>query len=174
MMKDRELTREVREYAMEAHGDQRYGDRPYVAHLDAVAALTSLVTSEDRLRLMTVAYLHDVLEDTPVTREELRERWGSSVAEAVALITDPDAQTRKERKKLLHERLAQTDERTEAGRMALLVKVADRLANVWECVATKQDGLLKMYRKEHADFRRAAYRPGMCDSWWEEIERRLG
>jgi hypothetical protein len=31
-----------------------------------------------------------------------------------------------------------------------------------------------MYRREHPEFRRAAYRPGLCDAYWQEMARLLG
>jgi hypothetical protein len=46
----------------------------------------------------------------------------------------------------------------------LKVKTADRLANVRNCIITSNDGLLKMYKKEHAAFKEAVYRPGICES----------
>ena len=46
---------------LEVHGDQRYGSRPYHAHLDALAELVK----EHGEEAQVLAYLHDVVEDTP-------------------------------------------------------------------------------------------------------------
>lgn len=34
--------------------------------------------------------------------------------------------------------------------------------------------MLRKYREEHVEFRRAAYRPGLCDPLWEEIDTIIG
>lgn len=58
-------------------------------------------------------------------------------------------------------------------RLALIVKAADRLANLRESARGRSGSKLDMYRQEHPAFRAAAYRPGLCDGLWEEIERLL-
>ncbi|MGH1340462.1 MAG: HD domain-containing protein [Nannocystales bacterium] len=158
------MTRDARTFAAAAHGGQTYGAQPYVVHLDAVAAL---VPDEPEIR--AVAYLHDVLEDTDVQHSTLVQRFGHSVAQAVALVTDPPGATRNVRKAELHVRLSGLgiDEPTSA--LALHVKVADRLANVRSCTASG-DARLAMYRREHEAFRPAAYRAGLCDALWHELD----
>ena len=56
----------------------------YFAHPEAVAAL--LDTPEEKV----VGYLHDTVEDTEVTLEEIREIFGDRIADAVALMTHAD------------------------------------------------------------------------------------
>ena len=50
------LEREARDYAIAAHGDQKYGEHPYVGHLDAVAE----IVRPDGELAVAVAYLHDL------------------------------------------------------------------------------------------------------------------
>ena len=157
----------ARAFALEAHGGQRYGDEPYAVHLDAVAAL--LVPYGDAAS--TVGYLHDVVEDTAVTLERVREEFGDLVADCVALVTDPPGGDRAERKAKTNAKLAAVEG---DRRLALVVKAADRLANLRASVAAGGRGdKLDMYRREHPAFRAAAYRPGLCDALWAEIERIL-
>ena len=54
--------------------------------------------------------------------------------------------------------------------LALIVKAADRLANVRACVADGNQRLLEVYRSEHPTFSRAAYRPSLCDTLWAELD----
>jgi hypothetical protein len=54
--------------------------------------------------------------------------------------------------------------------VALVVKTADRLANVRACVAGGEDGLLSIYRGEQTAFRLAAFRPQLCDALWAELD----
>ncbi|MEM6296691.1 MAG: HD domain-containing protein [Myxococcota bacterium] len=153
-----------RDFAVHAHADQTYGGQPYVAHLDAVA---NLVGEDADLR--AVAYLHDVVEDTPVTTDDVVRTFGPTIGAAVAMVTDPPGDSRRIRKDALHDRLAEADAREDAVRLALHVKVADRLANVRRCVAD-DDPRLAMYRREHQAFRPAAHRPGLCDALWSELD----
>ena len=153
-----------RDFAVRAHADQTYGGQPYVAHLDAVA---NLVGEDANLR--AVAYLHDVVEDTPVTADDVVRTFGPTIGAAVAMVTDPPGESRTVRKAALHVRLSEADASDAAVRLALHIKVADRLANVRACVAD-EDPRLAMYRKEHRAFRPAAHRPGMCDALWTELD----
>lgn len=163
---------QARAFAIEHHGDQRYGDGPYVTHLDEVAALIQAQLggeAGDAALLRTVAYLHDVVEDTPVTATQVAERFGAVVAGAVELLSDPPGANRKQRKAALHARFERTSPEDAAGRAALIVKAADRLANVRACVANG-DARLAMYADEHPAFRGAVHRPGLCDAVWSELD----
>ncbi|MCM8595789.1 HD domain-containing protein [Accumulibacter sp.] len=154
---------DARSFALAAHGEQKYGDRPYAWHLEAVVDLLAPYGVEAQI----LGYLHDVVEDTPVTEHEIRERFGPLVAECVGLLTDPPGTTRAERKAGTYARLAGVDGPHE---LALVAKAADRLANVRCCVADQRQGLWETYRREHSAFRQAAWRPGLCDPLWEELD----
>ena len=119
--------------------------------------------------LDTVAWLHDVVEDTKVTETQLADTFGWTVSQAVSVLSDPPGKNRKERKERLHKRLRTLDGHNPVRRAVLLVKTADRLANM-RAASEKNPKLLKMYRKEHAAFRAAVWRPGLCDLLWEQIE----
>ena len=51
-----------------------------------------------------------------------------------------------------------------------MVKVADRLANVRTCLIDDRRGLREVYSREHPAFRRAAYREGLCEPLWVELD----
>lgn len=154
---------QAREFAVIAHDGQTYGpEEPYTVHLDDVAAL---VGDDDTKK--TIAYLHDVVEDTPVPLAVVKEAFGPFVAECVSILTDAPGKNRKDRKAASHAKLAKVELSHYA---ALVVKVADRTANVEACVRKGNDGLLQMYRREQEAFRAAAYRPGLCDNLWTRID----
>ena len=158
-------------YARQAHASDRYGDEPYSVHLEAVVAIVR--GADDSDEAASVAWLHDVLEDTEATAADLSLAFGAVVSIAVALVTDPEGENRRTRKARLHERLICLHPAASApARLALLVKAADRLANV-RASAADSPGKLKMYRKEHAAFREAVHRPGLCDEIWAELDRAL-
>lgn len=158
---------EARRFAIAAHGGQTYGDRPYAFHLDAVAEIASPYGDD----AVVVAYLHDTVEDTSATVDEIERRFGPHVAVCVALLTDQPGADRKERKAKTHAKLAGVSGPTE---LALVVKAADRLANVRACVADRKQDLLDVYRGEHEAFRRAAFRPGLCDPLWAALDAAIG
>ena len=65
-------------------GQKDKAGNDYFAHPEAVAAM--LDTPEEK----AVGYLHDTVEDTDVTVEEIREIFGDRIADAVALLTHAD------------------------------------------------------------------------------------
>jgi (p)ppGpp synthase/HD superfamily hydrolase len=153
----------ARVFAVKAHGSQRYGEQPYSVHLDAVARIAAPHGEVAQV----VAYLHDAVEDTAASLEQVRIEFGELVAECVSLLTDAEGGNRKERKAKTYARLATV---SGAAELALIVKAADRLANVRACVAEQNVGLWQMYRGEHAAFRSAAYRAGRCEPIWVELD----
>ena len=116
---------------------------------------------------VAIAYLHDTAEDTAVTITEIESRFGSKVAACVALLTDEPGANRKERKAKTYAKLAGVSGPNE---IALLVKAADRLANVRACVKDQNESLWLLYQSEQTTFRAAAYRAGLCDPLWSELE----
>lgn len=156
----------ARAFAVTVHGDQRYGDHPYSVHLDAVARIVEPYGAAAQV----VAYLHDAVEDTQASLDDVRSRFGDLVAECVAWLTDAPGANRKERKAKTYARLATVSGTAE---LALIVKAADRLANMRACVAEHNTGLWQMYRGEHEAFRSAAYRAGQCEPIWTELDELL-
>ena len=154
--------------AVTAHEGQMYGELPYEYHIDAVARL--VVNWGERAEV--VAYLHDTLEDTPLTAAEIEAAFGPEVRSCVEALTDPVAPNRKARKALSYARLrAIPSDAPEA--LALVVKAADRLANLRASVKTNI-GKLLMYRQEHKAFVEAVLRPGLNDSLVRECSKILG
>ena len=161
------LQDQARAFAVAAHGEQMYGEHPYVPHLDAVA----LIAEPFGEAAVVAAYLHDTVEDTSVTLTDVADRFGPHIAACVALLTDQPGANRKERKAAAYAKLAQVSGPLE---LALIVKAADRLANVRASVKDDNARMLQVYRGEHPTFRQAAYRPGLCDPLWSELDALLG
>ncbi|WP_198422245.1 HD domain-containing protein [Gimesia chilikensis] len=157
---------EARDFSLKAHADQQYGDQPYAHHLDAVVTLLD----EHGPQAQVIGYLHDVVEDTDFTCEDIETRFGKLVADAVAILTDEPGKNRKERKQKTYEKMSQV---TGDLQIALIVKTADRLANVQASLETDRKDKLKMYQKEHPAFKTAVYRPELCDALWEKLDAAL-
>lgn len=154
---------DVRNRAIAVHGNQLYDGKPYVVHLDEVANIVKPWGEH----AVILAYLHDEGEDVNkhLPRNErigsIRSVFGDKIAREVDLITDEDGKNRRERKTNTYPKLSAAGPDMS---LAIVVKVADRLANV------RHGRLNDMYRKEHPQFKAAAYRPGLCDQLWREIE----
>lgn len=158
----------ARAFATVAHGSQQYGSAPYLVHLDEVATILKPFGPGRQV----IGYLHDVLEDTETCWGDLYRMFGSHVACCVELLTDPSGSTRAERKaKLCDALLAVRADSLFVD--ALIVKAADRLANVRASIREGQSEKLTMYRQEHPHLRAAAFRPGLCDALWSELDQRL-
>jgi (p)ppGpp synthase/HD superfamily hydrolase len=119
----------AREFALRAHGSQTYGDgKPYRVHLEEVAGnvsrFASLFSPADLETLETAAWLHDTVEDTSTTLEEIRDTFGPAVAALVSAVSNNP---------LLHGRELHRDTYAKirsTGRLAAALKLCDRLANV--------------------------------------------
>lgn len=68
---------------------RKSGGLPYFTHLDNVARITAQYTSDPEL--IAAAYLHDTIEDTPYTPEELKQAFGERVASIVLAVTKTNA-----------------------------------------------------------------------------------
>lgn len=83
------LERRAERFATIKHGDQKYGEKPYVYHLKAVVGMVKTRMKGDPMlsTYIAVAWLHDVLEDTPTTFEELEREFGLAIAYSVLKLT---------------------------------------------------------------------------------------
>lgn len=116
-------------FASEKHGDQMYGDKPYSYHLLQVLDKVEEQSLETRL----TAILHDVLEDTETTRDELCELFGNVVARNVWVLTKVEGGEYKAYIANIRD-----------NPIALAVKVADTLCNLTQ---SHKEGNLKRIRK---------------------------
>ena len=147
-------TTTARWFAIAKHAGQKYGQHPYSYHLDdAVNELIDHVLDLPALKfydhdlIICATYLHDVLEDTSTTSEEMFGLFDRRIVELVQAVTDGPGKNRAERKKGVYAAI-----RTK-GPAALAVKLADRLANTKTCGLSKDESeMLKMYRREQTDF----------------------
>jgi guanosine-3',5'-bis(diphosphate) 3'-pyrophosphohydrolase len=116
------------EFAVRYHGDQtRPTGAPYAEHL--LEALEFLVrgagvTDPD---ILQAAVLHDVVEDTPCTIDEVRRAFGGRVAGLVGWVTKPEPEEGSDRRAAKEAYLGRLQG---APDDAVLVKLADRASNV--------------------------------------------
>jgi len=153
----------IRNYAIEKHGDQKYGERPYIYHLDMVYEES---LSHGLPPVVSVAsFLHDVLEDTDTCYAEIEQEFESKeLADLIECVTDEPGKNRKERK-------AATYSKIKANRDAVALKLCDRIANVRSCLIDKNTSLLSMYQKEQAEFEAQLKEKDEYPSLWAELDR---
>jgi (p)ppGpp synthase/HD superfamily hydrolase len=143
-MPDLDIIRRAREFAVKAHGDQLYGNLPYLYHLEHVQTTLSRF-GHDGPELQAAALLHDTLEDTATNYNDLRVQFGFTVAELVYAVTDELGRNRDERHDKTYPKIAAMPD-------ALVLKLADRIANVEHSITAKDVRKLAMYCNEHREF----------------------
>jgi guanosine-3',5'-bis(diphosphate) 3'-pyrophosphohydrolase len=114
-------------FAAHKHRDQRRKDAqasPYINHPIALADVLVNEAGVTDVEVLCAALLHDTVEDTATTPEELRELFGARVAGIVAEVTDDKTLPKEERKRL------QVEHAPRLSAEAKLVKLADKICNV--------------------------------------------
>ncbi len=114
-------------FAAQRHRDQRRRDRhasPFVNHPIEVATLLAEVGAVSDAATLAAAVLHDVVEDTATTVDEVASVFGAAVAGVVAEVTDDPALPRCERRRL------QAAHAAGLSPAARLIKIADKIANL--------------------------------------------
>lgn len=139
------LIEKAREFAIKKHANQLYGNDPYIVHLDDVYEIyNELYPNMTSDILGPACYLHDVLEDTDCTFEEIWKEFGWEVAQLVFLVTDESGTNRHERKQKTYPKIVSTYR-------SMLLKLFDRIAN-FSAAKKNNPKLFEMYQKEHAEF----------------------
>lgn len=136
------LIRQAYELAEEAHRPQRRkSGEPYIIHPIAVARVVCV-----ELQLGTnpiiAALLHDVVEDTPYTVEDIRQRFGDDVAFLVQVVTKEKKQEYEMSKQL--DNFRQMLNSIHYDIRALLIKLADRLHNMRTLASMRADKQMKI------------------------------
>lgn len=140
---------EAYNFAKQAHKGQKYGTEDYFeGHIVKVFEATAEETSD--LDILRAALLHDVVEDTMVHFHHLREKFGNKTSNIVYFLTDPEGNSRSEKKAALYKLFANSE--GDAIFAAALVKVADRLVNHRKTLEEKNIKKASMYVAEFQHF----------------------
>jgi guanosine-3',5'-bis(diphosphate) 3'-pyrophosphohydrolase len=147
---DQPLVKRAYEFARLAHGEQKYGEQPYIQHLfDVVSVLHEFGLDYDQ-ELRAAAYLHDVCEDCGIQYGHILERFGPRVRALVYAVTNEPGKTRAERSEKTYPKIRKSS-------AAVALKLADRIANVRRSL-NAGNTYMAAYRREYAAFREALYR----------------
>jgi GTP diphosphokinase / guanosine-3',5'-bis(diphosphate) 3'-diphosphatase len=120
------FTRAVQFAAIKHTGQRRKGENaePYINHLAEVAETLALHTEGRDWNLVIAGLLHDTLEDTDTTYDELVAGFGHDVANLVKEVTDDKSLPKAERKRL------QIENAPHKSARAKMLKIADKLSNL--------------------------------------------
>jgi (p)ppGpp synthase/HD superfamily hydrolase len=143
----RDIIQEAAEFAKAKHASQKrkYTGEPYTNHLQEVANI--LHDHDMPPTVIAAGWLHDALEDTETTKEELKEKFGPMVAGFVEEVTDvskPEDGNRAVRKAKDRDHLAQS---SPAG---AAIKLADLVSNTRNIVQHDPDFAV-VYLREKVD-----------------------
>ena len=115
------------EFASRKHSTQRRKDKdasPYINHPIVVTHLLADTGGITDLVTLMAAVLHDTVEDTQTTAEEIEAQFGRTVRKLVEELTDDKSLEKAERKRL------QVDHAPTLSKRAKAIKLADKIANV--------------------------------------------
>ena len=168
-----EVIRRACELAMEAHaGQQRASGEPYFEHVLAVANIVSDLGLDHET--VAAAVLHDVAEDTGVSSEEIRRRFGDTIARLVDGVTkmkliraykslpETDKQERVQAENLRKMLLAMAEDVR-----VVLIKLADRTHNMRTLQALPEEKRIRIARETLDIYAPLANRLGIWQLKWE-------
>lgn len=150
-MDDLGLFIKASDFAALKHRMQRRKDAdasPYINHPIALARVLHLEGGVNDVEALCAAMLHDTIEDTKTTREELEREFGSAIAGIVAEVTD-DKNLRKPQRKQ-----AQVDHAPHLSPKAKLVKLADKICNLRDMAHHPPAGWDLERRREYYEWAR--------------------
>ena len=136
-------------FAADKHRDQRRRGRersPYINHPIAVAEILTGVGGITDLASIQAALLHDTVEDTNTTPEQLAEQFGDEVMHLVMEVTDDQDLKKEERKRL------QIEHARDLSAKAKEIKMADKIANITDIMDSPPEDWDEARRLEYLDW----------------------
>ena len=135
-------------FAVQAHHntERRGKGFPYIVHpMEAVEIVATITPDQE---LLAAAALHDTIEDTDVTVEQLREAFGERVAELVYAESDQFAEGISEEESWHERKQAAINRLAAASHDTKIVAMGDKLSNmraIWRDYQVKGDELWKIF-----------------------------
>jgi GTP diphosphokinase / guanosine-3',5'-bis(diphosphate) 3'-diphosphatase len=125
------------QFAARKHSRQRRKDvdaSPYINHPIALMSVLCVEAGVSDAAILSVAALHDTIEDTETTQEEIQLAFGVEIAMLIAEMTDDKSLPKAERKRL------QIAHARHMSRDGALVKLADKICNLRDVAANTPVG----------------------------------
>lgn len=143
-------------FAAVKHRNQRRKDSdktPYINHPIGVAHILTAEGGVTDFEVLQAALLHDTVEDTDTSFEEVEQNFGPRVRKIVEEVTDDRSLPKAERKRLQVERAAKKSPQ------AKLVKLADKIYNLRDLQRSLPEGWTEERRREYF-----AWAKKVCDN----------
>lgn len=141
------MEEEALKFATKAHGAQtrKYSEEPYIEHPKRVAKIVRTATHTPEM--ICAAYLHDVVEDTAVEIEEIREKFGAKVAQLVAELTDEFMKVKYPHLNRKARKQKEVERQANISPQAKTIKLADVIDNTSDIVRN-DPGFARKYLHE--------------------------
>ena len=136
-------------FAAHKHRDQRRKDADASPYINHPIALADVLVNEGGItdfEVLCAALLHDTVEDTATSHEELVDAFGSRIARIVAEVTDDQRLPKAERKRL------QIEHAPKLSHEAKLVKLADKICNLRDVAHSPPAGWDLARRQQYFDW----------------------
>jgi (p)ppGpp synthase/HD superfamily hydrolase len=136
-------------FASDKHRDQRRKDAsrsPYINHPIAVADILYRTGGVRDINTLAAALLHDTIEDTDTTPEEIRTRFGQEVLDLVLEVTDDKSLPKARRKEL------QVENAPHKSTRARQIKIADKISNLTDIIYTPPADWSAQRIREYVDW----------------------
>ena len=133
-------------FAARKHSTQKRkgaDEQPYINHVLEVANLLANVGEIEDYDVLIAAVLHDTIEDTGTTREELTELFGATVSGYVLEVTDDKSLPKATRKQL------QIEHAPHLSNGAKYIKLSDKISNIRDVSQNPPDGWSDERRLEY-------------------------
>ena len=140
------------DFAARKHRDQRRKDEessPYINHPISVSLLLAEIGGVSDPETLAAAILHDTLEDTLTTPDELEAAFGGRVRRIVEEVTDDKSLAKAERKR------RQIEHARSLSPEAVLIKLGDKIANVLDVTHSPPADWSLERRQEYLDWAEA-------------------
>jgi (p)ppGpp synthase/HD superfamily hydrolase len=140
------------DFAARKHRDQRRKDEeasPYINHPISVSLVLAEIGGITDAEVLSAAILHDTLEDTDTTPEELQAAFGTRTRKLVEEVTDDKRLPKAKRKDL------QITHAAQLSPDAVLIKLGDKISNVVDVTHSSPANWNIERRREYLDWAEA-------------------
>lgn len=145
-----QLVQQAKDFAFKAHSNHYFPcGRKYSTHLETVAELSRQALQHDTSLnegiLLSTAYLHDAVEDTAVTHEDIFNFFGQDISDAVSALTKNKSLSKSSQIQHSLQRILRKPKEIWA------VKLADRVANLQQSIFLNDSKWTKAYKEYYRD-----------------------
>lgn len=136
-----ELTRRAKEFAYERHAGQgrKGNDEPFTSHLDKVVDIIQTLTADEEV--IAAGWLHDVVEDTDTSLEEIYGLFGDRIGRFVELESEdkrPEMDVRESWQVRKREQIEELRNISDEDSDVFMIALSDKLANAIDTLEAKK------------------------------------